>query len=225
MATSPCFPTTAVSPEEEHSLCRTTKKSCILPPRALWSLHMRSSALFCRSYAAGNGRADVSTAPHCPARNATWRCGHTRSPLRRRDTRWHRHLSHPSRPHLAAPPGGAGRQYSSHAGQAGHHHGEAIDGADVAAALGATTRRDGYLEGAHDLVTWCVGHLVELDEPEAYDPAWKQWRPGGPAALPAPFTYHPDEPTRDQFTVITRLLGRADVTTIVNAADAGREGS
>ena len=39
-------------------------------------------------------------------------------------------------------------------------------GRDVAAALGVTTRRDGYLEGGHDLVTWCVGHLVELDEPE-----------------------------------------------------------
>jgi len=43
-------------------------------------------------------------------------------------------------------------------------------GRDVAVALGVTTRRDGYLEGAHDLVTWCVGHVVELDEPEAYDP-------------------------------------------------------
>src|SRR5262245_45089125 len=49
-------------------------------------------------------------------------------------------------------------------------------GRAVAAALGATTRRTGYLEGASDLVTWCVGHLVELDAPEAYNPAWKQWR-------------------------------------------------
>jgi DNA topoisomerase III len=97
-------------------------------------------------------------------------------------------------------------------------------GRDVAAALGVTTRRDGYLEGAHDLVTWCVGHVVELDEPEAYDPAWKQWRLEDLPLFPATFTYHPCEQTLEQFTIIKHLLRRADVTTIVNAADAGREG-
>src|SRR5215510_5693536 len=97
-------------------------------------------------------------------------------------------------------------------------------GRDVAAALGVTTRRDGYLEGTHDLVTWCVGHLVELDEPEAYDPTLKQWRMEALPISPDPFTYHPCGTTRDQFTVIRQLLRRADVTTIVNAADAGREG-
>src|SRR6266571_3438807 len=96
-------------------------------------------------------------------------------------------------------------------------------GRDVAVALGVTTRRDGYLEGAHDLVTWCVGHVVELDEPEAYDPTWKQWRMADLPIFPDPFTYHPCAKTLDQFTVIKQLLGRADVTTIVNAADAGRE--
>src|SRR4029453_17265404 len=97
-------------------------------------------------------------------------------------------------------------------------------GRDVAAALGVTTRRDGYLEGAHDLVTWCVGHLVELDEPEAYDPTWKQWRLADLPLFPATFTYHPCAKTLDQFNVIKHLLQRADVTTIVNAADAGRGG-
>lgn len=97
-------------------------------------------------------------------------------------------------------------------------------GRAVAAALGATTRRTGYLEGASDLVTWCVGHLVELDAPEAYNPAWKQWRLADLPLCPAHFTYHPAEATRDQFNVITQLLERADVATVVNAADAGREG-
>ena len=97
-------------------------------------------------------------------------------------------------------------------------------GRDVAAALGVTTRRDGYLEGTHDLVTWCVGHLVELDEPEAYDPTFKQWRMEALPIFPDPFTYHPCGTTRGQFNVIKQLLRRADVTTIVNAADAGREG-
>ena len=97
-------------------------------------------------------------------------------------------------------------------------------GRDVAAALGVTTRRDGYLAGAHDLVTWCVGHVVELDEPEAYDPTLKQWRLEALPIFPETFTYHPCEKTLDQFNIIKKLLGRADVTTIVNAADAGREG-
>ena len=79
-------------------------------------------------------------------------------------------------------------------------------GRAVAAALGATTRRTGYLEGTSDLVTWCVGHLVELDAPEAYNPAWKQWRLADLPLCPAPFTYHPAEPTRDQFNVIKQLL-------------------
>src|ERR671924_1055260 len=78
-------------------------------------------------------------------------------------------------------------------------------GRDVAAALGGTTRRDGYLEGTHDLVTWCVGHLVELDEPEAYDPTFKQWRMEALPIFPDPFTYHPCGTTRDQFTVIRQL--------------------
>src|SRR5437867_3447393 len=97
-------------------------------------------------------------------------------------------------------------------------------GRDVAAALGVTTRRDGYLEGGHDLVTWCVGHLVELDEPEAYDPTLKEWRMEDLPIFPDTFTYHPCGKTRDQFNVIRGLLRRTDVTTIVNAADAGREG-
>jgi DNA topoisomerase-3 len=97
-------------------------------------------------------------------------------------------------------------------------------GRTVAAALGATTRHPGYLEGTSDIVTWCVGHLVELDAPEAYNPAWKQWRMADLPICPAQFTYHPAAPTLDQFNVIKKLLGRTDVTTIVNAADAGREG-
>jgi DNA topoisomerase-3 len=76
-------------------------------------------------------------------------------------------------------------------------------GRAVAAALGAPTRRIGYLEGASDLVTWCVGHLVELDAPEAYNPAWKHWRLADLPLCPASFTYHPAESTRDQFNVIT----------------------
>ena len=97
-------------------------------------------------------------------------------------------------------------------------------GRDVAAALGATRRGEGFLEGANDIITWCVGHLVELNDPESYDPKLKQWRMDTLPILPESFKYHPSERTKDQFRVIRELLKRKDVETVVNAADAGREG-
>jgi DNA topoisomerase III len=97
-------------------------------------------------------------------------------------------------------------------------------GRDVAAALGATRRGEGFIQGQNDIVTWCVGHLVELDDPEAYDPKWKHWRLADLPILPDKFKYHPSERTKDQFKVIRELLRREDVTEVVNAADAGREG-
>ncbi len=97
-------------------------------------------------------------------------------------------------------------------------------GRDVAAALGATRRGEGFIEGREHLVTWCVGHLVELVDPEAYDPAFERWRLEDLPIVPAEFKYHPSERTREQFRVIETLMSRADVEAIVNAADAGREG-
>ncbi|HEX8499467.1 MAG TPA: DNA topoisomerase 3 [Pyrinomonadaceae bacterium] len=97
-------------------------------------------------------------------------------------------------------------------------------GRDVAAALGATRRGEGFISGEADIVTWCVGHLVELDDPQAYDPRLERWRVEDLPILPDEFKYHPSERTLDQFNVIRALLGREDVTSVVNAADAGREG-
>ncbi len=97
-------------------------------------------------------------------------------------------------------------------------------GRDVAAALGAGRRGEGYISGEGEIVTWCVGHLVELDDPQAYDPRLERWRVEDLPILPDEFKYHPSERTREQFNVIRALLGREDVTSVVNAADAGREG-
>ncbi len=97
-------------------------------------------------------------------------------------------------------------------------------GRDVAAALGASRRGEGFIEGASDIVTWCVGHLVELDEPDAYDARFKSWRSEHLPIIPQEFSYHPAARTLDQFKIIKTLLNRKDVTSIVNAADAGREG-
>jgi DNA topoisomerase-3 len=97
-------------------------------------------------------------------------------------------------------------------------------GRDVAAALGAARRGEGFIAGASDIVTWCVGHLVELDDPQAYDPRLERWRLEDLPILPGEFKYHASERTLDQFKVIEALLRREDVTEVVNAADAGREG-
>lgn len=97
-------------------------------------------------------------------------------------------------------------------------------GRDVAAALGATRRGEGFIAGASDIVTWCVGHLVELDDPQGYDPRFERWRLEDLPILPDEFKYHASERTLDQFKVISALLKREDVDTVVNAADAGREG-
>src|SRR3954469_10985270 len=97
-------------------------------------------------------------------------------------------------------------------------------GRDVAAALGASRRGDGFLSGAEEIVTWCIGHLVELDDPEGYDERLQRWRLEDLPILPDEFRYHAQERTRDQFNVIRTLLKREDVTSVVNAADAGREG-
>ena len=97
-------------------------------------------------------------------------------------------------------------------------------GRDIAAALGASRRGDGFIEGQFDIVTWCIGHLVELDDPESYDARFKSWRGEHLPIIPEDFKYHPAERTSKQFHIIKDLLARKDVTTIVNAADAGREG-
>jgi DNA topoisomerase-3 len=97
-------------------------------------------------------------------------------------------------------------------------------GRDVAAALGAARRGDGFIAGASDIVTWCVGHLVELDDPEKYDERLQRWRLEDLPILPQEFKYHASERTLDQFKVIKSLLAREDVASVVNAADAGREG-
>ena len=97
-------------------------------------------------------------------------------------------------------------------------------GRDVAAALGAARRGEGFIAGEADIVTWCVGHLVELDDPEAYDARFERWRLEDLPILPDDFKYHASERTLEQFNIIRSLLKRDDVTTVVNAADAGREG-
>ncbi len=97
-------------------------------------------------------------------------------------------------------------------------------GRALAEALGLPGRGRSLIEGNGLVVTWCVGHLVEALNPEGYDPAWKAWRWDRLPIFPEPFRYAPIEQTKEQFEVVARLLNREDITEVVNATDAGREG-
>ena len=99
-------------------------------------------------------------------------------------------------------------------------------GRDVAAALpGTFAKHEGYLEGDDWVVTWAVGHLVGLQDPEDYDERWKKWRMADLPIVPDEFVLVPrDAKAKKQLKVIEKLLLRDDVAEIVNACDAGREG-
>src|SRR5437763_1056880 len=99
-------------------------------------------------------------------------------------------------------------------------------GRDLARVLpGPFEKKEGYLESPEHVVTWAVGHLVQLAEPEEYDPKFKKWRMADLPIVPDRFKLVVrDERSRKQMTVIQRLLGRDDVERVVNACDAGREG-
>jgi DNA topoisomerase III len=84
---------------------------------------------------------------------------------------------------------------------------------------------DGFLEGPEHVITWAVGHLVQLAEPEAYDAKYKSWRMADLPIVPDHFKLEVrDERSRKQMSVVTKQLGREDVGEVVNACDAGREG-
>lgn len=94
----------------------------------------------------------------------------------------------------------------------------------IAAVVGADKRKNGYLEGNGYLVSWCVGHLVSLAQPENYDLRLARWRRADLPILPDPWQYVPNEKTKKQLDLLCSLMNRPDIETIVCATDAGREG-
>ena len=99
-------------------------------------------------------------------------------------------------------------------------------GQDLARVLkGPFKKQEGSLEGPEHVITWAVGHLVQLAEPDAYDPKYKSWRMGDLPIVPERFKLEVrDERSRKQMSVVTKQLGREDIDEVVNACDAGREG-
>ena len=94
----------------------------------------------------------------------------------------------------------------------------------IAKVIGADKREDGYLEGNGYIVSWCVGHLVELASPESYDEKYEKWRYDDLPILPSQWNYQIVAATRKQFSILKKLMEREDVTGLVEATDAGREG-
>src|SRR5438067_2834163 len=99
-------------------------------------------------------------------------------------------------------------------------------GRDLARVLrGPFTKHEGYLEAPEHIVTWAVGHLVQLADPDEYDERFKKWRMADLPIVPDRFKLViRDERSKKQMNVIKRLLGRDDIDLVVNACDAGREG-
>ena len=94
----------------------------------------------------------------------------------------------------------------------------------IAAVLGATQRKDGYLEGNEYLVSWCVGHLVELAQPESYEEAWKKWSYESLPIIPQEWQHEVKSDTKAQYQILKKLMHDDRVDAVVCATDAGREG-
>ena len=94
----------------------------------------------------------------------------------------------------------------------------------LSAVLGATTRKDGYLEGNGWRVSWCVGHLAGLADADAYNPDYAKWRYDDLPILPEHWQMVVGADKKKQFDILKKLMNAPDVTEVVNACDAGREG-
>lgn len=95
----------------------------------------------------------------------------------------------------------------------------------LAHVLGARTYKNGYFEGKDLRVSWCYGHLIELANPEAYDPKYKHWNLKDLPIMPDHYQYEVSKGSaKKQFSVLKKLMNDKQVTAVVNACDAGREG-
>ena len=96
---------------------------------------------------------------------------------------------------------------------------------DLARVLGVKQKQKGFLQGNGWVISWCIGHLVELCEPHEYNGQWKRWNMDTlPMIPPQPFNLRPVKRTKEQYDIVSRLLKRRDFDAVVNACDAGREG-
>ncbi len=94
----------------------------------------------------------------------------------------------------------------------------------IAKVIGANGKKDGYCEGNGYRVSWCVGHLVQMANPEAYDEKYAKWNIEDLPIIPSEYKYEVSKATKKQFTILKKLMNDKDIDTVINACDAGREG-
>lgn len=94
----------------------------------------------------------------------------------------------------------------------------------IAKVIGSKNKKDGYYEGNDYRVSWCVGHLVQMADPDNYDEKYKKWRIEDLPIIPKEYKYEIVNTTKKQFNILKKLMNSKEVDTIINACDAGREG-
>ena len=94
----------------------------------------------------------------------------------------------------------------------------------IAEVIGASEISDGYMEGNGYIVSWCVGHLVELAQPESYGEQWKKWTYESLPVKPEKWQYEVKSDTKAQYDILYQLMHRKDVSAVICGTDAGREG-
>ena len=94
----------------------------------------------------------------------------------------------------------------------------------IAKVVGAKSKKDGYVQGNGYVVSWCVGHLIQMASPDKYDEKYAKWNLKDLPILPKDFKYEVSKNTRKQYGVLKKLLNLKEVDTVINACDAGREG-
>ena len=94
----------------------------------------------------------------------------------------------------------------------------------IAKVIGATGRQNGYYEGGGYIVSWCVGHLIQMASPSAYDEKYAKWKLEDLPIIPKQYKYEVVKATRGQFNILKKLMNTKEIETVINACDAGREG-
>ena len=94
----------------------------------------------------------------------------------------------------------------------------------IAKVIGANKKKDGYYEGKGYRVSWCVGHLIQMANPDSYDEKYAKWNMADLPILPREYMYEVAKSTKKQFNILKKLMNDKEVDTVINACDAGREG-
>ncbi|HEN3081787.1 TPA: DNA topoisomerase 3 [Streptococcus agalactiae] len=94
----------------------------------------------------------------------------------------------------------------------------------IAKVIGANKKKDGYYEGNGCRVSWCVGHLIQMANPDAYDEKYAKWNMADLPIIPKDYKYEVAKSTKKQFNILKKLMNDKEIDTVINACDAGREG-